>query len=168
MANLSSTLALWVITVALGIALWRKKGTVSDEARSALQGFVAFMPRIAMALLMAGFVAKLVPGDAVAHLIGPNSGWQGILLGSLTGGFVPSGPIIAFPFVVVLYKAGAGVPQLIAFLTAWSVFAFHRVMIYETTLMGWRFSAVRLASSLILPPLAGLLAAMLAPLIPVR
>ena len=41
---------------------------------------------------------------------------------------------------------------------AWSVFAFHRVLIYEITLMGWRFSAIRLISSLILPPLAGLLA----------
>jgi hypothetical protein len=47
----------------------------------------------------------------------------------------------------------------VAFLTAWSVFAFHRVLIYEITLMGWRFSAVRLTSSLVLPPLAGFLTA---------
>ena len=57
---------------------------------------------------------------------------------------------------------------MIAFLTAWSVFAFHRVLIYEITLMGWRFSAVRLISSLILPPLAGLLAMILSPVMQVH
>jgi uncharacterized membrane protein YraQ (UPF0718 family) len=168
MVSASSTVVLWLIAIGLGIALWRKKGGISDDVKRSFESFLAIMPRIAVALLLAGFVAKLVPSDTVAGLIGPNSGWQGILIGSVTGGFVPAGPIIAFPLVVVLYKAGAGVPQLIAFLTAWSVFAFHRVMIYESTLMGWRFSAVRLASSLILPPLAGVLAALLALAIPVR
>jgi uncharacterized membrane protein YraQ (UPF0718 family) len=71
---------------------------------------------------------------------------------------VPSGPIVSFPLVVVLWKAGAGLPQLVAFLTAWSVFAFHRVLIYESTLMGWRFVALRLVASLVLPVLAGVLA----------
>jgi hypothetical protein len=81
---------------------------------------------------------------------------------------VPGGPILSFPIVVVLYKAGAGVPQLIAFLTAWSVFAFHRIMIYEVNLMGWRFTAVRLVSSLVLPPLAGLGAMALSPFLEVH
>jgi hypothetical protein len=53
----------------------------------------------------------------------------------------------------------SGLPQLVAFLTAWSVFAFHRVLIYEATLMGWRFVALRLTASLVLPLLAGVLTA---------
>jgi len=122
---------------------------------------------VAVALLTAGFVAKLMPGEPIAALIGPESGWRGILVASLTGGFVPAGPIISFPLVVVLYKAGAGIPQIVAFLTAWSVFAFHRVLIYESTLMGWRFSVVRLVSSVILPPLSGLFALGLMRIIPV-
>jgi uncharacterized membrane protein YraQ (UPF0718 family) len=116
------------------------------------------MPRIALALMAAGFIGVLVPSEPVARHIGPDSGLLGILIASVVGGFVPGGPILSFPLVVVLYKAGAGIPQLIAFLTAWSVFAFHRVAIYEVNLMGWRFSAVRLISSVVLPPLAGLLA----------
>jgi hypothetical protein len=35
------------------------------------------------------------------------------------------------------------------------------VLIYESTLMGWQFSARRLSASLILPPLAGLAADLL-------
>ena len=156
----SSTFILWGLALALGLmALRRGRGTVRRGLEVSLERFVAIIPRIAVALVTAGFVARLVPGEPIAALIGPESGWRGILVASLTGGFVPAGPIISFPLVVVLYKAGAGIPQLVAFLTAWSVFAFHRVLIYESTLMGWRFSAVRLTSSLVLPPLSGFLAA---------
>jgi uncharacterized membrane protein YraQ (UPF0718 family) len=156
----SSTVILWGLALVLGLmALRRGRGTVRRGLEVSLERFVAIIPRIAVALVTAGFVARLVPGEPIAALIGPESGWRGILIASLTGGFVPAGPIISFPLVVVLYKAGAGIPQLVAFLTAWSVFAFHRVLIYESTLMGWRFSAVRLTSSLVLPPLSGFLAA---------
>ena len=61
------------------------------------------------------------------------------------------------PIVVVLLSSGAGFPQVVAFLTAWSVFAFHRVVIYEVPLMGLRFSMTRLAASLALPQLCALL-----------
>jgi hypothetical protein len=47
---------------------------------------------------------------------------------------------------------------LIAFVTAWSVFAFHRIVMYEIPIMGARFAMLRLLSSLVLPPLAGTLA----------
>lgn len=166
MASASATIVMWLLALSLGAAVWRKDSArVRDGVRLACERFVTIMPRIVLALVMAGFVAKLTPSDPIAALIGPESGWKGILIASLTGGFVPAGPIIAFPFVVVLSKAGAGTPQLIAFVTAWSVFAFHRVMIYETAMMGWRFSVIRLTSSLILPPLAGFLATGLALLI---
>jgi uncharacterized membrane protein YraQ (UPF0718 family) len=164
----STALLLWGLAIALGcIALRRGRAVALSGLTGALERIVTILPRIAVALLMAGFVAKLMPSEPVAALIGPDSGLTGIVIASITGGFVPAGPIISFPLIVVLHKAGAGIPQLVAFLTAWSVFAFHRVLIYESTLMSWRFSAIRLASSLVLPPLSGLLAAVLAHFIPV-
>ena len=158
-----ASIVLWSTAFILG-ALTLRKGR--DQARIALgdagERFLVVMPRIAVALIMAGFVGKLVPGRPIADLIGFESGLSGILIASLVGGFVPAGPIVAFPLVVVLYTAGAGMPQLVAFLTAWSVFAFHRILMYEITFMGWRFSAVRFASSLILPALSGITAQALA------
>jgi uncharacterized membrane protein YraQ (UPF0718 family) len=139
-------------------ALRRSTAKARVAIVTAGERFLEIMPRIALALMAAGFIGVLVPSEPVARHIGPDSGLLGILIASVVGGFVPGGPILSFPLVVVLYKAGAGIPQLIAFLTAWSVFAFHRVAIYEVNLMGWRFSAVRLISSVVLPPLAGLLA----------
>jgi uncharacterized protein len=159
---INGALILWLLALVLAfIALRRSTAKARVAIVAAGERFLEIMPRIALALLAAGFIAVLIPSEPVARYIGPESGFWGILLASVVGGFVPGGPILSFPLVVVLYKAGAGLPQVIAFLTAWSVFAFHRVLIYEVTLMGWRFSAVRLISSLILPPLAGLLAMVL-------
>jgi uncharacterized protein len=166
---IDGALVLWMLALLLAISALRRS---TAEARTAFtaagERFIEIMPRIALALLIAGFLSVLVPGEPVARYIGPDSGFPGILVASLVGGFVPGGPILSFPLVVVLYKAGAGLPQLIAFLTAWSVFAFHRVLIYELTIMGWRFSAVRLLSSLVLPPLAGLLAMALSQVLEIR
>ena len=155
---INGALILWLLAILLAFwALRRSTAKACLAIATAGERFLEIMPRIALALLTTGFIGVLTPSESVARFIGPDSGFSGILLASLVGWFVPGGPILSFPLVVVLYKAGAGLPQLIAFLTAWSVFAFHRVLIYEVTLMGWRFSAVRLISSLVLPPLAGLL-----------
>jgi hypothetical protein len=43
----------------------------------------------------------------------------------------------------------------VTLLTAWSVFALHRMLIYELPLLGFEFSRVRLLSTLLLPPIAG-------------
>ncbi len=118
--------------------------------------FFEILPRIGFALLTAGFISQIVPAEVIGHLIGYESGLRGILIGALVGGITPAGPIVSFPIVLVLMAAGGGFPQVMAYLTAWSVFAFHRVIIYEIPLMGARFVMIRLAASAILPVLCGL------------
>ena len=68
----SSTLLLWGLALALGLmALRRGRGTVRRGLEVSLERFVAIIPRIAVALVTAGFVARLVPGEPIAALIGP-------------------------------------------------------------------------------------------------
>ena len=117
--------------------------------------------RAPLALVAAGFLAEIIPQQWIAGSVGESSGLVGILIASVVGGFMPGGPMVSFPTAVVLFNAGAGYPQLVAFLTAWSVFALHRILIYELTMLGGYFCAVRLIASSILPPLTGLLAALL-------
>ncbi len=111
--------------------------------------------RVPLALFAASFLAVLIPEEAVASLFGTASGWTGILSASALGGFLPGGPVVAFPLVVVLLDAGAGVPQLIALITAWSVLAFHRVAAFELPMLGARATAARLLASAPLPVVAG-------------
>jgi len=156
-------IVLWGLAIGLGILLCIKRGRAETgiAARKALERAVQILPRLAVAVLTAGFVARLIPSDVVVEHIGPGSGLSGTLIATLVGGFIPAGPIISFPLVVVLSQAGAGTVQLIALLTAWSVFAIHRVIIYEIPLMGARFSAIRLISSLPLPLIAAGLTALI-------
>ncbi len=156
----TATLATWVAAVVLGLISFFRPGRVYIQGlKKSLDYIYHMLPRIFMALLVSGFFAVLIPTDLVAAWLGRESGVRGILIGSLVGGFTPGGPIICFPIVVVLVKNGAALPPLVAFLTAWSVFAFHRIVAYEVPLLGLRFATLRILSSLVLPPLAGFLAA---------
>ena len=112
-----------------------------------------------VALVAAGFLGALIPEDRVVALVGGGSGLRGILIASLIGSILPGGPMVTFPIVVVLFDAGAGMPQMVALLTSWSVLALHRVLAFEIPLVGVAFSLRRLAASLLLPPIAGLLSA---------
>ena len=44
------------------------------------------------------------------------------------------------------------------FITSWSIFAAHRILIYELPLVGASFFRLRIASAVVVPFLAGLLA----------
>lgn len=114
--------------------------------------------RIPLAILAATFIAHLIPTEHVSSWIGPDSGFKGILIASAVGAFIPGGPMLTFPLALVIWQLGAGQPQMVTLLAAWSIFAFHRVISYELPLLGPRFLVVRLASSFMLPALAGLIA----------
>jgi len=161
------TLIIWVLALILVVISFGRPGRVYVEGfKKSLDYTMTMFPRIFMAFLVSGFFSVLIPTDIVASWIGKEAGLKGILVGSFLGGFTPGGPLISFPIAFVLFKNGAGTPPLIAFLTAWSVFAFHRVIAYEIPLIGSRFAAIRIASSLILPPLAGIFAGIIEAALP--
>lgn len=151
---MESLVMLPLALVLAGLTARKSPALFRSALRSAFIRFVEILPRISVALLAAGFIGKLLPAEMVGQQIGPDSGFYGILIATMAGGITPAGPIVSFPLIVVLMKAGAGFPQVVAFLTAWSVFALHRVLIYEIPMMGWRFSATRLAASAPLPFIA--------------
>ena len=127
----------------------------------ARQGWHQLRPlliRLPAALLAGSFLAVLIPEGWLIRVLGDASGTAGILLASVLGAALPGGPLVAFPLALVMYTAGVGLPQMIALLTAWSVLALHRVLAFEAPMMGWGFVWRRLAASVLLAPIAGLLA----------
>jgi uncharacterized membrane protein YraQ (UPF0718 family) len=89
--------------------------------------------------------------------VGGESGLRGILIGTVAGGLTPGGPYVSLPIVAGLLKAGAGVGTMVAYLTAWSLWAVGRLPM-EFGMLGWRFTLVRLACTFFFPPIAGLIA----------
>ena len=119
---------------------------------------IQLVPRMIAAFLIAGFVEVLIPKDVVSKWIGEKSGFKGILIATVAGALTPGGPITSFPFIFALYKLGADFGPLVAYLTAWELLAFQRILVWEIPLMGMHFVSQRLCVSLVLPILAGFIA----------
>ena len=155
---ISATL-LWSTAILLGAVTMARPGRQHlDAIRIAGQQALMILPRVPIAILAAGFIGELLPEETISTWIGVESGLLGILIASLVGALLPSGPIVSFPVAIALMELGAGVPQLIAFLTAWSAFAIHRLLIWEIPMLGMGFATKRLLVSVVLPPIAALIA----------
>lgn len=157
-----SLFLIWGLVAVLVVIAWRKgDGRLKVGVRRGIEMFLVNGPRIMVALLAAGFLSHLLPKDIVAHWLGEDAGWQGIAIGCLVGPFFPGGPLVIFPVLVALLKAGAGLPAIFAFLTSASVWGVHRILMFEIPMMGARFAGNRLLSSMILPPLVGAMTALI-------
>lgn len=143
--------------VFLAIGYSKGEGQHILGLRSSLKMTVEILPLLIFAFIVAGMVQVLLPHETLSRWIGEESGLRGIIIGTVAGGVTPGGPYVSLPVVAGLLKAGAGLGTLIAFLTAWSLWAVARLPL-EIGILGWRFTFIRLACTFFFPPIAGLLA----------
>ena len=76
-------------------------------------------------------------------------------------GEVASGALVAvigFSIGTVALKSGGGVPQVVAYVVAWALFAFQRVILWEIPFMPARFVWFRAAVSVPFPFVAAAIA----------
>lgn len=143
--------------VLLSIGYTKGEGQHIQGLRSGMKMIVEIIPLLLFAFIVAGMIQALLPQELLSRWIGEESGMKGILIGTLAGGLTPGGPYVSLPVVAGLLKAGAGVGTLVAFLTAWSLWAVARLPM-EIGILGWKFTFVRLACTFFFPPFAGLIA----------
>ena len=129
-----------------------------------VQGFKAawgmtwqILPLLALAFIVAGMAQMLVPEELIAKWVGVESGFRGIIIGTVLGGLAPGGPYVSLPIAAGLLRAGASVGTMVAFITGWSLLAFSRLPL-EIGIMGWKFTLIRLACTFFFPPIAGWIA----------
>jgi uncharacterized membrane protein YraQ (UPF0718 family) len=164
--TLSQVLLLLAALVAFGLVLRRGPGPAGRALRETGQNVTRVLPLLVVAMPMAAFLSELIPPDVASGWLGPESGLSGIAIAGLAGGLIPGGPFVSFPLVLSFMKAGAGAPQMVALITGWAILGFHRVIAWEWPVLGGRFVAIRMISSILLPVLAGVLAGLLLPLFP--
>jgi hypothetical protein len=78
----------------------------------------------------------------------------GVLLATVGGALTPGGPVVGFAIGAAALKGGAGAPQVIAYSTAWALYAIHRLVLYEVPMMPPRVVWLRAMVSLPLPFIA--------------
>ncbi|NIO48345.1 MAG: permease [Candidatus Aminicenantes bacterium] len=125
--------------------------------KSAFKITIQILPLLIFAFIMAGMIQTLLPRELISKWIGEESGLRGILIGSLVGAITPGGPYVTLPVAAGFLRAGAGVGTMVAFVTAWSLWAVTRLPM-EIGILGWKFTAARLVCTFFFPPIAGFIA----------
>ena len=98
-----------------------------------------------------------LPPEIITGWLGPDSGWLGVLAATIAGAVTPGGPVVGFSIGAVALKVGGGTPQVIAYVIAWALFAFQRMILWEIPFMPERFVWFRAGSDRRLGPLARVL-----------
>lgn len=156
------TIVLFVIVLVLGYAVMRRSvPLLRESSRTGFMEFLHLMPRMAVGVLGSGFIAAALPQDVVGQWLGNASGLFGICVATIAGALTPGGPVVGFAIGAAALKGGAGAPQVIAYSTAWALYAFPRLLSYELPIMPARVVWMRVIASLPLPFLAAGLAMLL-------
>jgi uncharacterized membrane protein YraQ (UPF0718 family) len=159
MSALIIDIILWGSVAALGFMAWQRGRTVLvSSAREGTMDFINIVPRIALGVIGSGYIAAIIPPEVITGWLGPNSGWSGVLAAVIAGAATPGGPVVGFSIGAVALKSGGGAPQVIAYVVAWALFAFQRLILWEIPFMPARFVWFRAAVSLPFPFLAAAIA----------
>ena len=134
-----------------------QKGTHILGLKASGNMLLQITPLLVFAFIVAGIIPTLVPQEMISKWVGAESGFRGILIGSVIGGLMPGGPYVSLPIAAGLLRAGAGIGTMVALITGWSLLAFSRMPL-EIGIMGWKFALIRLACVFFFPPIAGLIA----------
>jgi len=154
----TSTIIMGILAAALFLAgYFRGQGQHISGLKQAGSMIVSILPLLTFAFIVAGMVQALIPREFLSKWVGEESGFRGILIGTVAGGLSPGGPYVNLPIVAALLNSGASVGTMVAFLTGWSLWALARFPM-EVGILGWKFTLIRLACTFFFPPIAGLIA----------
>lgn len=146
---------LWVIVVALAVTVAvRARPHLGTTTREGFMDAVRLLPRIGLGVIGAGYIAAALPNDVIARWLGADSGMVGVALAVLAGALTPGGPVVGFSIGAAALKGGAGAPQVIAYSTAWALYALQRLVLWEMPVLPARFVLLRAVVSLPVPFLA--------------
>ena len=152
------TIIMGVIAIALLIIGYQKGGGEHVLGlKSAGNILLQITPLLIFSFIIAGMIQLLVPTEMISKWVGAESGFRGILIGTVIGGLTPGGPFVTLPIAAGLLRTGASIGTMVAFMTGWSLLAFSRLPL-ELGLLGWKFTLIRLACTFFFPIVAGLIA----------
>ena len=143
--------------VLLYVGYQRGEGEHITGLKNAFDMTLQILPLLIFAFIVAGMVQVMIPKELLAKWVGTESGMRGIFVGAIAGGLAPGGPYVSLPIVAGLLKSGASVGTMVAFLTGWSLWAVGRLPM-EIGILGWKFTLIRVLSTLLFPPIAGYIA----------
>ncbi len=153
---LSATIIMAVLSAAALLVAYHR-GRHIEGLVNARDLALQVLPLLVFAFLLAGVVQVIIPKAVISQWLGQDSGIKGIIIGSVAGSLLPGGPFVTLPIVMGFAKVGASIPVLVAMIAGWALLSVARIPI-EVGILGPRLALIKLASVVVLAPLAGLIA----------
>jgi uncharacterized membrane protein YraQ (UPF0718 family) len=138
------------------MAARRDRALVGEGFREAWDQFLAILPALTVGILGAGFVAALMPPELAETYLGEGSGAAGYAIAYVIGALTPGGPVVGFALGAAAIKAGASVPIVVVYVTAWALVSLNRLLIWELATVPKKVIVERLIVSAPVPILTGL------------
>ncbi len=140
-----------------GAGVWLTRG--SDRFFELLWsdlGFaIALLPKILGGIVMATALGLSLPRERVVAMIGPNSGWRGLMIAAAAGAVMPGGPHVIYPLTLALIAAGADVAAGVTIVSAWILLSLNRTLVWELSFIPSDVVALRFLMTLPVPVLLG-------------
>ena len=116
------TIVMGVLAIVLIlVGYYKGQGEHIEGLKSGMNMILGILPLLVFAFIIAGMTQVLFPQELLLNWIGKDSGFRGILIGTIAGGLAPGGPYVSLPIAAGLLRTGAGVGTMVAFLTGWSL-----------------------------------------------
>ncbi len=117
--------------------------------RCALGAFARIVPGLLAATLLASSALALLGPEGISRAVGQRSGWRGMVTAAAIGSFTLLPGFVAFPLAAALLRHGAGVHQVILFVSTSTTVSVPTLPL-EANTFGRRVALTRNALSLVL------------------
>ncbi len=125
--------------------------------KSSFRQLTLALPVILLAMLLAGLLEVIIPEEFIRRWLAQEAGFTGIMLGTFGGMLMAFGPYASYPIIATIYHAGAGLGTTVALLVGWTYLGLSKIP-FESSFLGIRFTALRMALGFLFCILAGLIA----------
>jgi uncharacterized membrane protein YraQ (UPF0718 family) len=157
--SLKKTIIVMALAVAvLSILAYLQGGTalVGEGFLIGVRMMWNVLPMLVAAFALSGLVQVLVNREKMSAILGKSSGFKGMLLGSLGGGFLPGGPYVVYPLISSFMGTGADAATIMALVVGKSLLDLARLP-QEAAFLGTKVTAVRYGITFTFPLLAAIL-----------
>ena len=96
---------------------FRNKDKTKAALRKAWKSFDGILPQFLSVLLLVGLLLTVFSTETISRIIGPESGWLGVLAASAVGSVTLIPGFVAFAMSAELLHGGAGYMQIAAFIS---------------------------------------------------
>ncbi len=151
-----------VLVIAVGLVIHR--GLWAEAAKASWTQAGQFVPLLLIAMVVVGCTEVLLSREWVEKWMSDASGFRGIGIAWIAGILTPGGSLIGLPLAAGLHRAGVGAAVLVTYLASISLLSVIRLPL-EVGFVGGKLATIRFVTCLFLPPIAGLLTRLAAPLL---